>query len=109
MPKGEEWFTVEGVIVGWLKTADDGDLQQGAVEIFEGDVAIVQTEQGQAFIRWLGNDWQQIDPPPITSYQSGAESATVEQFAAIGTKIRFNTNYREQMDYTRMARGEEAE
>lgn len=97
-----EFFQVEGIVVGWLNTSDDENDC-----IMENDVAIVQTDGMVCYVRWLGNDWQQIDPPPTTEYTSGRESATVEQQAAIGTRIRFNTNLSEQAEYTKLARGQE--
>jgi hypothetical protein len=88
-PKGTErykWFEVEGIIVGWLSTGINGD------EIYEEDVAVVQADDGHTFIRWIGNDWFPVDPPD-------AEAATV------GLRIRFTTNWDEQITYTKIARG----
>lgn len=92
------WFPVEGVIVGWLRSVDDGDLAAGAEEVFEADVAVVQTDDYVCYVRWLGNDWSQIDPPPEDL--GGGHDL---QMAAVGTRIYFSTCRREQRDYTRIA------
>lgn len=99
----DRWFTVEGIVVGWLRTNPGGE------EPLEDDVAVVQTDDGRSFIRWLGNDWEQIDPPPKALppivLRNGEMSEGIEQVAATGTRIRFMTCRREQKDYTRLARG----
>lgn len=102
MASEEAYFTVEGTIVGWLHLGDEDDDN-----IMENDVAIVQTDEGVCYLRWLGLDWIQVDPPPnyIVAGTSGRVEA-VEQFAAIGTRIRFDTNLREQSEYTRLSKGQ---
>jgi|SRR5215831_16362513 len=101
----DRWFEVEGIVVGWLQTNPGGE------EPLEADVAVVQTDGGRSFIRWLGNDWTQIDPPPTELpdliLDDGTVSRGFEQVAATGTKIRFMTCRREQKDYTRIARGQD--
>jgi hypothetical protein len=88
MPDKYKWFWVIGTIVGWLTTGDeDNDC------ILEDDVAVVQTDDGHFWIRWLGNDYSPIDPAN-------------PEGPAIGAKISFKTNLSEQYEYTRLARGE---
>ena len=89
-----KFFAVEGIIVGWLDTSDDENDC-----IMEHDVAIVQNDDGRSYIRWLGNDWEQIDTLP--------QGERAEQVAAIGTRIRFMTNVSEQREYTKLAHGKE--
>jgi hypothetical protein len=92
------WTTVEGVIVGWLATNNPEDDE---ANIFEDDVAVVQTDDGTTFLRWLGNDWAQIDPPPEV-HDDGHQ---INQFAAVGTRISFSTNVHEQREYAHLAKG----
>jgi hypothetical protein len=91
VPNSHFWVT--GIIVGWLRTGN-------GEEVLEDDVAVVQTESARSYsyLRWLGATWFQIDPP---------ESEEYGKQAAIGTKIRFQTTREEQVEYTKLARGEE--
>lgn len=83
-------FEVEGIIVGWMTTDHE------AQNIYEDDVAVVQADDGHTFIRWLGSGWEQIDPPP---------ALPAGKVAVVGTRISFKTDWNEQVEYTRIARG----